>query len=415
MTPDVIIVGAGAAGVGAGLELQARGISCLILEAADRVGGRAFTDDRSLPGFWDQGCQWLHCADTSPLMAWADRLGATYERETRTRKSMIWSRGAWASEAEVDAAHQAMDDAFEAVELATEQGNDVAISDVIAKTGPWAGLVRDLVQLESSGDPEQVSASGYSDDEDTLVDWVITSGYGRLIEQMAAGLPIRLGTKVTHVAYRPGGVRVTTDQGSIEAKAVIVTVSTNVLASGAVEIGAGPAKDLLDIVQHVPCGSYEKVAIALRGFPADMGDKLFCWVDPGAGGPPLNFQILGGASPMMIAHMAGSTALDLAKAGADAMVDYATERLIMAFGADTRKRVVGQAVTGWQVNPLTQGAYSYTKPGLAHLRYDMAAADTGAIAFAGEAFCPRWYATAHGAYQSGRDAVEKLAKAGLVG
>ena len=75
MQPDVVIVGAGAAGVGAGLELQARGVPFVILEAADRVGGRAFTDRASLPGPWDQGCHWFHCADVNPLVAWADRLG----------------------------------------------------------------------------------------------------------------------------------------------------------------------------------------------------------------------------------------------------------------------------------------------------------------------------------------------------
>ena len=56
MTVDVVIVGAGAAGIGAGLELRDRGISCVILEAAERVGGRAFTDKTSLPYLWDQGC-----------------------------------------------------------------------------------------------------------------------------------------------------------------------------------------------------------------------------------------------------------------------------------------------------------------------------------------------------------------------
>ena len=48
--PDVVIVGAGAAGIGAGLELQARGVPFVILEAANRIGGRAFTDTASLPG-----------------------------------------------------------------------------------------------------------------------------------------------------------------------------------------------------------------------------------------------------------------------------------------------------------------------------------------------------------------------------
>jgi monoamine oxidase len=74
--PDVVIVGAGAAGVGAGMELTKRGVPFVILEASDRVGGRAHTDKTSLPYAWDKGCHWLHCADVNPLVAEADRVGA---------------------------------------------------------------------------------------------------------------------------------------------------------------------------------------------------------------------------------------------------------------------------------------------------------------------------------------------------
>jgi monoamine oxidase len=69
-------------------------------------------------------------------------------------------------------------------------------------------------------------------------------------------------------------------------------------------------------------------------------------------------------------------------------------------------------MTSWQTNPLVQGGYSFTRPGHGEMRRKMMAADTGNIAFAGEAFSRGWYATAHGAYQSGRDAASRLA--GLV-
>jgi monoamine oxidase len=68
---------------------------------------------------------------------------------------------------------------------------------------------------------------------------------------------------------------------------------------------------------------------------------------------------------------------------------------------DVRKQIIKAVVTGWQTNPYIRGAYSYARPGHAARRRDMVAADTGNVAFAGEAFSLNGQTSAHGAYQSG--------------
>ncbi|MGH8136515.1 MAG: FAD-dependent oxidoreductase, partial [Steroidobacteraceae bacterium] len=67
---DVIIIGAGGAGLTAARELLAAGIGVLVLEARDRIGGRAFTD-MSLGVPWDRGCSWLHASNVNPWVAYA--------------------------------------------------------------------------------------------------------------------------------------------------------------------------------------------------------------------------------------------------------------------------------------------------------------------------------------------------------
>lgn len=407
--PDVVIVGAGAAGIGAGIELAGRGIPFVILEAADRAGGRAFTDTASLPHLWDRGCHWLHCADVNPLVAWADRLGADYLRQTRFDHLMVSAGGVWADEATRGAARAALHAAFGAIYEAAARGEDVAVADVLPDAGRWAPAVRHILQLMASGDPEDVSAAAYGDYDDTEVNWPVISGYGDLIGRMAAGLPIRLGVPVTRVEEAPGGVRVETGSGTLAAKAAIVTVSTNVLRAGAIGLGRGPARDLLDLVEDVPCGSYEKVAVALRRRVVEETGKQFCMVDPDDGTAPVDFQISASGAPLMIAHLGGSLARGLADAGAAAMTDFALERLALAFGTDIRAEVVATATTGWQHDPSVLGAYSHARPGAASRRHAMIAADTGRIAFAGEAFSRPWQATAHGAYASGRDVAARVA------
>ncbi|MEM7076007.1 MAG: FAD-dependent oxidoreductase, partial [Pseudomonadota bacterium] len=75
--PDVIIVGAGAAGLSAARTLRKKGLSCLILEAAERVGGRAWTENRSFGAPVDHGCSWISGADRNPFTKLAEDLGYT--------------------------------------------------------------------------------------------------------------------------------------------------------------------------------------------------------------------------------------------------------------------------------------------------------------------------------------------------
>ena len=75
---DVAVIGAGAAGLAAGLALQAAGKNFIVLEARDRIGGRAYTDTTTLGLPFDCGAHWLHAASQNPFTTIADRLGFAY-------------------------------------------------------------------------------------------------------------------------------------------------------------------------------------------------------------------------------------------------------------------------------------------------------------------------------------------------
>lgn len=69
---DVAIIGAGAAGLAAYRALAGHGLSVIVLEARDRIGGRALT--MHLPGgiLFDLGCEWLHSADQNAFVPIAE-------------------------------------------------------------------------------------------------------------------------------------------------------------------------------------------------------------------------------------------------------------------------------------------------------------------------------------------------------
>ncbi|MFN7882905.1 MAG: FAD-dependent oxidoreductase, partial [bacterium] len=85
--PDVLIIGAGVAGIAAARALRSRGLSCLVLEAKDRIGGRAYTD---ATGF-DHGASWLHQANDNPLTALAETLGFESVDHDKLRQRLLFT------------------------------------------------------------------------------------------------------------------------------------------------------------------------------------------------------------------------------------------------------------------------------------------------------------------------------------
>lgn len=407
--PDIVIVGAGAAGVSAARALSSLGVSCIILEASNRIGGRAFTDRTSLPGQWEQGCQWFHSAAANPLAKVAASLDWPFERQDRTSRAMTFFKGRWLTSDEEEACHNALVAAFESVYSAAKEGRDLPIASVLPKAGAWQPFVDNLFQQLISEDPSHTSALGYGDyDDDTGENWIVTGGLGALIKALAIDLPIKLNTIVTSVTETASGVQVESSHGTLQAKAAIVTASTNVLLSGAIQFGASRVDQLLEKMQDLPCGAYEKIAFAFGRLPFAASDLLFYNLLPRHGQRPFTFQVVDGPEPKLIAHVGGDTARELAAKGRDEMVGLALEYLVAAFGNDVARPITGTAVTTWQANPWVRGAYSYAKVGCGKSRREMIAIDTGRVRFAGEAFSRHSYATVHGAWQSGRDVAADL-------
>ena len=81
INPDVIIVGAGVAGLSAAERLRTSGFDVIVLEAADHTGGRCVTDNQIFSTPFDLGAAWLHCTDVNPLADRAEWSGETLFKE----------------------------------------------------------------------------------------------------------------------------------------------------------------------------------------------------------------------------------------------------------------------------------------------------------------------------------------------
>jgi monoamine oxidase len=403
--PDVLIIGAGAAGIGAGRALAQAQVPFLIIEAKDRIGGRAFSESTSLGHLWDHGCHWFHSADKNILRRLAEEIGHKFLTRQRTAIMKTFMNGTWqADRLREDFVWGILSDVADA----GKAGRDVAAATLLDPEHPWYPMAKHWLNLMYSAEPEDISTRDAGNYLDTGINLAVEDGYGALVAKLAAGLPIKTKVAARRITGHGQDVTVETDQGPITAKAVIVATPARMVETGRLEIAGLPAP-IAQAFAEAPMGYYEKIAIAFDakvfdGFEMPYAD-IFDPVAPTT--HPLNFELHPFGRPLAITHIAGHFARDMERDGEAGMVDFALAALVRAFGSDLRKRVKKATATHWSSDVFINGAYSCAKPGHGDIRKAFAVPIEERIFLAGEHVHPHFQATAHGAFETGQWAAEK--------
>jgi len=397
---DIVVIGGGAAGVAATHILADSGRDVLLLEAGDRLGGRAHTVHvAGLP--LDLGAGWLHSAPKNPWVAIAESRGFTVDR-ARPRWGEQWHELGF-SPAEQRAAWAAFTAFMQA--MRTPPPSDCA-SDLIPADSKWAPWLDALSGFINGAPMREMSVTDWlAYDQASLdTDWRVAEGYGALIASHAAGLPVALATPATAIHASGRQLRIETRRGAIVANAAIITVSTNVLASGAIRL---PGHDtILHAASQLPLG---------------LADKLFFTLDGGAE-IDANAHLLGNprsavtgtytlrafGRPIVECMLGGEGARALEKEGLDGAAAFALDELCSLLGSDWRKRLRFVAGSAWGRADHVLGGYSHALPGRAEARNVLATPVDARIRFAGEACSTGEFSTVHGAYNTGVAAAQAL-------
>jgi monoamine oxidase len=414
---DVVIIGAGLAGLGAAAAVRDGGKRAVVLEASHRVGGRAWTDyPAALGGVWfDMGAIWFHDAEHNPLVPIARAAGDTLLRSDEIRQERTFVGDRLATDAELTAVADAWPRYEAAADAAVAAEGDVSLAEVTRRLPDdrwaptieaWEGPVICAVDADrfSARDWRRNGLNG----SNLLPDGGIGAFVGR---RLTRGLDIRLNTPVTRVRWGGTGGRVTveTPGGSIAAGACIVTVSTGVLASGALAFDPVLPVRVTDAVHALPMGLATKIALRATG-PDRLDLPPRCSVDrivERSGDPLMPFQCWPFGRDYVQGWIGGSVAWDLARQGEAAAVDFALSYLRRAFGGRV-DRLFGDGaslVTHWDADPWVRGAYCYAIPGSALARDALAEpVSDGHLMFAGEACHVGFAGTLAGAWISGQTA-----------
>jgi monoamine oxidase len=396
----LVIVGGGAAGIGAALEAKAKGVDALILEAGNRLGGRGHSI--AWKGYnLDLGCTWLHSADHNSLRAEAERLGRTVNRGATHWFSQYRDLGFTpAEQAEAGAAYEQLESCMAEVPPPSDRASDAIDAD-----NPWKPWLDSISGYLNGAPLDEVSVADWLayDDAASMHNWRLPGGYGALISALGADCDHRLATRVTAISRARDAVQVSTTEGMLSCDKAIVTVPTSVLNRIRFD---PPLEGLFEAAEALPLGLADKLFLELDGaeeFPhsAHLAGNPFS-AETGS------YTLHPMGMPVIEAFYGGLGARALEKLTDEDAAAFAIDELTALLGSGIRKRLRFVTRSCWGQEPLALGSYSHAQPGKADMRARLAEAGDARIRFAGEATSPTAYSTAHGAFDSGKAAVRRL-------
>ena len=390
MEYDVVIVGAGICGLTAALELKACGINnVILLEAADRVGGRAKTVNLSNGQSFNEGANWFHGGDDNPFFRWAKArydLGELVLDDNPKTKAckIVWNSGSL----------DQMRDVFSELDKAYDKLSsdpDISLHDVAASLNSSKAM--EIIEFMAQGwmavdNASKVAAREYFEDPLGPGGWQMAEGMDLLMEQMAAdvrkgGGVILCNSAVTGIFEKDGVVHVSAAGKIIKAATALITVSPPVLSSRAIMFEHDIQKMIAQKTEGIIMGNLVKLVIPVRKEFFEMHniqrDTPIYMVDDHC----FVHVCTAGKSAISL-FKGGQNARDMEQWGQAQLQDFIQSTLSKIYFLNGYEKFMDGdfTVTQWGCDPLQRGSYSICKPGFT--RSDPFAKN--AIFFSGEAF-----------------------------
>ncbi|QWG13463.1 FAD-dependent oxidoreductase [Bradyrhizobium sediminis] len=404
---DVAVIGAGAAGLGAARALENSGLSIIVLEARDRVGGRGHTIMASPEVTFDLGCGWLHSADRNSFVEIAGRLNFEIDKTRPPWREQSYDKAFPPKERAdfIGALDAFYDRAEDTAEQLRKDGRDGAASTCLEPGNRWNPMIDAISTYVNGTELDRVSLLDMDAYEDSEINWRVRRGFGALIAAYGAPCSLALNTQVTLIDHSGPRLRIETSRGTLSAGKAIVTVPTNLIAHESIRFHpALPAK--VDAARGLPLGLADKVTLALdrpEALPKD-GNLRGATMRTAMGA----FHLRPFGQPCIEGFFGGRFAQQLEDAGDGALAAQSIDEIAGLLGNDFRRRLKPLKESRWAHDPFARGSYSHALPGHAGDRAVLAAPVDGRLFFAGEATSPDFFSTAHGARDSGERAAGEV-------
>jgi monoamine oxidase len=405
---DVIVIGAGMAGVTAARELVRAGISVCVVEGNDRIGGRIYSVRDFCGEPVEGGAEFVHGVGAE---TWPDvRAAGLAVRPCPNTRDTMFNVGYGAHWLPFILLHPGVWPMLTILRhLRRHKPPDISGRQFIERRG-YRGRARTMAQMVLTahlpGSLDDVGILGLVEDGvlklETGVNHRITNGYDRLIEYIARGIDIQRGFTVQTIQWGAGGVAIrSTDGRERSARVAVCTLPVGVLKSSAVRFVPGLPESKRSALQHLEMGPVAKI---LLRFEERFWPKRLALLGCGTGPITLYWPVFYGMEdkpPVLTAYCTGPRAVALGKVSEEAAAAVAVDDLRAHFPKASPKLAAFRRID-WAADPLVCGGYTFLRPGGTGARARLAAADTGALLWAGSATATRTIAaTVEGAFVSG--------------
>ena len=404
---DVVIIGAGAAGIAAARKVAAAGRRYVVIEATDHIGGRCVTDTKSFGVPYDRGAHWIYLPDLNPVTKLAPRRGIDVYPAPQSQKVRIGRR--FAREGELE-------DLLTAQVRATRAIDDVARkADIPERTG-GAERSRRLARRRSNSCSARMAAPRIWRRCRRSISRMPPSATrrrsanrasARCLPALGQGLAVQLSTPAKTIDNR-GGIAVETAKGTITARAAIVTVPTNVVASGGLRVQSRTRPSRRS-TRSGACRSAATITSRSSSSAIPWASKATIWCSknlPTRHTAALLANVSG--TPLCMIDVAGAFGRDLSAQGEAAMFDFAAEWLAGLYGAEVKKAIGRKHATRWNAEPYALGAWSAAVPGSQFARRQLLEPIADDVWYAGEAAHETLWGTVGGAWESGERAADAV-------
>ena len=431
---DVIVIGAGAAGLAAAAALGGAGRSVLVLEARDRIGGRIWTRlEPALAAPVELGAEFIHgeSPETAELLR---RAGAPAVDISAEHWSLIDGRLQQRTQSLLGKVRAA----FEAADVLSRP--DMSLEDFLGSDSGRSlpeearAMARAFVCGFDAADPQRVSLHSVAEEwrSGGMLDASQSrplGGYHTALLALCAALDVRrvrlqLQTVISSVRWSDRSVEVAGRwlgrPYRAEARKAIITVPLDVLKARADTHGAidfvPPLAAKQAALEQLLSGPVLKVALHFRDAfwerleGGRYGDASFFHA-PGKVFPTF-WTALPARAPLLNAWVGGPCAARLCELRDEEIVRQAMECVsAVFFGGNAAPQLQAAYVHNWTRDPYARGAYSYAAVGGSGARQALATPLGGTLFFAGEATDTTGEpATVTGALRSGTRAALEVSR-----
>lgn len=419
---NVVVVGAGMAGLAAAKELADKGYNVVVLEARDRSGGRIWTDF-SLDAPVDLGAAWIHGKSKNPIFDLARKSGIKTAPSSYNNSMLIDDNGK-----KVNGVQQLLNAGRanrilpRLKRLAKRLDKDISVAEAVRSILEESKMSNAEIRFLNRHLIEFQAMNGTSLEEQSLFalidgpseysggDLVFPEGYAQLFEGMAQGIHIKYREVVSEIKHDDHGVTVVSNKGTYDASAAVITLPIGVLKAGKVRFSPELPNAMLSSIADIKVGLFNKIAMRFEETFWNPDCDMFELVSSRSDFVCqfLNWRKFS-KEPILIACFAADTAREWERLSDEETKTRMQALLAKLFGSGASKPTA-ISITRWGQDEFSLGAYSVVDPGATAAKFDSLGKPVGRLFFAGEATARSNQGTVPGAYLSGKRAAKQIAE-----